>query len=129
MPQVVKINPRYATCLLLSITTHPLPHPLPALLRQRDIRSFDIDACTVVDCYRPGDVVRATVLSLGDARNYYVTTAGEDEGVVEGTSAAGGSLKAISWDKMECSLTGQKESRKVAKPRNLTNAATKQEPS
>ena len=123
---MIKINPRYATCLLLSITTHPLAHPLPALIRQRDIRSFDIDNCTVVDSYRPGDIVRATVLSLGDARHYYVSTAREDEGVVEGTSAAGGALKAISWDKMECSMTGMKESRKVAKPHNLPSTAPTQ---
>ena len=119
--QVVKINPRYATCLLLSIATHALPHPLPGLIRQRDIRSFDIDNCTVVDCYRPGDVVRATVLSLGDARHYYLSTVREDEGVVEGTSAAGGALRAVSWDRMECSITGMKEPRKVAKPSNLSS--------
>ena len=27
------------------------------------------------DCFRPGDVVRAEVISLGDARSYYLSTA------------------------------------------------------
>eukprot|EP00967_Tisochrysis_lutea_P014217 scaffold15976_cov17-Tisochrysis_lutea.AAC.4 len=27
------------------------------------------------DCFRPGDVVRAEVVSLGDARSYYLSTA------------------------------------------------------
>lgn len=29
----------------------------------------------IYDCFRPGDVVRAEVLSLGDARSYYLSTA------------------------------------------------------
>jgi hypothetical protein len=42
------------------------------------------------DCFRPGDVVRAKVLSLGDARSYYLTTADNALGVVHAKSLAGG---------------------------------------
>jgi exosome complex RNA-binding protein Csl4 len=41
------------------------------------------------DCFRPGDVVRAKVLSLGDARSYYLTTADNALGVVHAKSLAG----------------------------------------
>lgn len=41
------------------------------------------------DCFRPGDVVRAKVLSLGDARSYYLTTAANSLGVVHAKSLAG----------------------------------------
>lgn len=41
------------------------------------------------DCFRPGDVVRAKVLSLGDARSYYLTTADNSLGVVHAKSLAG----------------------------------------
>jgi exosome complex component CSL4 len=41
------------------------------------------------DCFRPGDVVRAKVLSLGDARSYYLTTADNSLGVVHANSLAG----------------------------------------
>ena len=122
--QIIKINPRYATCLILSITTHPLPHPLPSLLRLAHIRTHDPTTATVADSYRPGDLVRASVLSLGDVRYYYLSTVGEDEGVVEGVSGSGGALKAVSWERMECSVTRVKEPRKVAKPRNLSTATS-----
>ena len=40
-------------------------------------------------CFRPGDVVRASVLSLGDARSYYLSTAENELGVVYAKSIAG----------------------------------------
>lgn len=42
------------------------------------------------DCFRPGDIVLAEVLSLGDARSYFLTTAKNELGVVHAKSLAGG---------------------------------------
>lgn len=44
------------------------------------------------DCFRPGDVIRAKVLSLGDARSYHLTTADNALGVVHAKSLAGGCM-------------------------------------
>ena len=115
LARVTKINPRYASLSILCIGSHPLPHPFPATLRQRDLRSFDVDHADVGQSVRPGDLVRCAVLSLGDARSYFVSTAEEEFGVVEATSAAGGQLRAVSWERMQCQLTGVREQRKVAK--------------
>jgi hypothetical protein len=41
------------------------------------------------DCFRPGDIVRAKVTSLGDARTYYLSTAENELGVVYAKSMAG----------------------------------------
>ncbi len=41
------------------------------------------------DCFRPGDIVLAEVLSLGDARSYFLTTAKNELGVVHAKSLAG----------------------------------------
>lgn len=41
------------------------------------------------DCFRPGDIVRCEVLSLGDARSYYLTTARNELGVVYSKGSAG----------------------------------------
>ena len=41
-------------------------------------------------CFRPGDLVRAEVIGLGDARSYYLSTAKNELGVVYAKSAAGG---------------------------------------
>ncbi len=40
-------------------------------------------------CFRPGDIVRASVVSLGDARSYYLSTAQNELGVVYAKSIAG----------------------------------------
>lgn len=64
-----------------------------------------------------GDVVRAVVISLGDERAYYCSTARNELGVVlawsEGTGEA---MVPVSWREFEDLGTGRREGRKVAKP-------------
>ena len=124
LARVTRINSRYASLSILCVGSRLTTDTFPAVLRQRDIRSFDIDACDVGRSYRPGDLVRAAVLSMGDARSYFLSTAEADLGVVEATSAAGGKMKAISWERMECETTGMKEYRKVAKPPGSSDGPT-----
>lgn len=87
------------------------------LIRSQDVRSTDRDKVRIVDCFRPGDVVRASVLSLGDGSNYYLTTARNDLGVVFAKSegGAGDIMVALDWETMVCEKTGVIEKRKCAK--------------
>lgn len=41
------------------------------------------------ECFRLGDIVKAKVVSLGDARSYYLSTAANELGVVYATSEDG----------------------------------------
>ena len=43
----------------------------------------------MANCFRPGDVIKAEVLSLGDSRSYYLSTAKNELGVVYARSLAG----------------------------------------
>lgn len=43
-----------------------------------------VDKVEVFKCFRPGDIVRARVISLGDARQYYLSTAENELGVSRG---------------------------------------------
>lgn len=63
-----------------------------------------------------GDIVRASVISLGDQQNYYLSTASNRLGVLVATSEAGNVMFPVSWRECEDPVTGQRESRKVAKP-------------
>lgn len=83
--------------------------------RARDIRSFEQDAIEVHNSYLPGDIVRAVVISLGDSRSYYLSTAREDLGVVAAKGRAGKPMAPVSWECMQCPVTGEREYRKVAK--------------
>jgi len=91
----------------ISLTPEPLPHdqphptvrmptppptPMthhPAQPRLQDVLATEVDKVVMYDCFRPGDVVRAEVVSLGDARSYHLTTARNELGVVHATSIAG----------------------------------------
>ena len=46
------------------------------------MRSTEKDKVKVLESFKPGDVVRARVISLGDTAGYYLSTAGNDMGVV-----------------------------------------------
>jgi len=67
------------------------------------------------ECFRPGDLIKAQVISLGTARSYFLSTAKNELGVFHATSIAGFPLVPVSWQEMQCSGTGAKEPRKVAK--------------
>lgn len=87
------------------------------IIRSQDVRSTDRDKVRIVDSFRPGDLVKAVVLLLGDGSNYYLTTARNDLGVVFAKSegGAGELMVAIDWETMVCEKTGVVEKRKCAK--------------
>ncbi len=68
------------------------------------------------ESFRVGDIVRATVISLGDEKNYYISTGGNEFGVVISRSEEGNAMVPASWKEMKDAVTGRVELRKVAKP-------------
>ncbi|CDU23323.1 related to CSL4-exosome core component [Sporisorium scitamineum] len=115
------------------------------VVRSQDVRSTEKDKVKLADCFRPGDIVRATVISLGDARSYYLSTAGNSLGVIYAMSAtsasaasgtgaeeavvasvagagwniSGNPMVPISWNQMIDPVTGVVENRKCAKPDSI----------
>lgn len=55
-------------------------------------------------------------ISLGDQSNYYLSTARNELGVIMAKSEAGNTMVPISWKEFKDQVTGERESRKVAKP-------------
>jgi exosome complex component CSL4 len=107
-----------ASTTTTTTTTTPLPDPgPPGVIRAADVRSTAVDSVDVGACFRPGDLVRATVSSVGDARAFYLSTAAPGLGVVSARSAshpARPRLEPASEAGMRCPLTGTVEPRKVA---------------
>ncbi|OGM48860.1 exosome complex subunit Csl4 [Aspergillus bombycis] len=87
-----------------------------ALIRKEDVRAVEKDRVVMDEMFRVGDIVRGTVISLGDQSFYYLTTARNDLGVVMARSEAGNMMFPVSWKEMRDSITGQAELRKVARP-------------
>ncbi|KAL4965500.1 exosome non-catalytic core subunit CSL4 [Aspergillus stella-maris] len=87
-----------------------------ALIRKEDVRAVEKDRVVLDEMFRVGDIVRGSVISLGDQSFYYLTTARNDLGVVMARSEAGNMMFPVSWKEMRDPVTGKGEMRKVARP-------------
>ncbi|KAK2994707.1 hypothetical protein RJ640_002513, partial [Escallonia rubra] len=113
--QVTKVMARTASADIMCVGPKSVREKFTGIIRQQDVRATEIDKVDMHSSFRPGDIVRALVLSLGDARAYYLSTAKNELGVVSAESTAGATMVPVSWTEMQCPLTGQTEQRKVAK--------------
>lgn len=113
--RVTKVMARMASADIMCCGTKSVREKFSGVIRQQDVRATEIDKVDMHLSFRAGDIVRALVLSLGDARAYYLSTAKNELGVVSAESGAGATMVPISWTEMQCPLTGQVERRKVAK--------------
>ena len=117
--KITRTNPRQASLSILALGSNGasvLKEPLPALIRQQDIRATEVDKVKVNESFRVGDVVRAAVISLGDERAYYLGTARNELGVVMAWSQGGNAMVPVSWREFVDERRGVREGRKVAKP-------------
>uniref|UniRef100_A0A8C5VKJ1 Exosome component 1 n=2 Tax=Strepsirrhini TaxID=376911 RepID=A0A8C5VKJ1_MICMU len=109
-----------AGCLTKSSENGSLP--VVSVMRETESQLLP-DVGAIVTCkveiyksFRPGDIVLAKVISLGDAQsNYLLTTAENELGVVVAHSESGVQMVPISWCEMQCPKTHIKEFRKVAR--------------
>lgn len=102
----------------LGAIARDLGESFKGIIRSQDVRSTDRDKVKIIESFKPGDIVRAIIISLGDGSNYYLSTAKNDLGVVFAKSegGSGDSMFPIDWQHMIDKTTGTIELRKCAKP-------------
>lgn len=94
-----------------------LQFPCEGSIRREDVRIGATEQVHMPDAFWPGDLVIARVLSLGDARRYFLTTAAAELGVIHALSKVSGEpMEPVSWKAMKCPNTGHEEPRKCARP-------------
>ena len=116
--RVLRINPRQVWCEIVAVNGKAVNDAsgFQGIVRQQDVRATEIDKVDMYESFLPADVIRAKVLSLGDQRSYYLTTARNELGVVQAKSPfTGEPMVPVSWQEMMCPSTQVKVSRKVAK--------------
>ncbi|KAL9005660.1 MAG: hypothetical protein Q9188_001566 [Gyalolechia gomerana] len=86
------------------------------VVRKEDVRATEKEKVVLGEGFRVGDLVRAAVISLGDQSNYYLSTAKNELGVIMAKSENGNTMYPISWKEFKDPVTGETETRKVAKP-------------
>lgn len=115
LAQVVNVTLRICKVVILKVDSVTIKSHLPGILRKEDVRATEKDSVELFNCFRPGDIMRARVISLGDGNAYSLTTAENELGVMYAFSESGHPMLPVSWCEMQCTVSGQREKRKVAK--------------
>ncbi|KAK3378505.1 hypothetical protein B0H63DRAFT_249348 [Podospora didyma] len=114
--RVIRITPRQAVVAILICGDTVLHAEWQGLIRVQDVRATEKDKVKIYESFRPGDIVRAEVISLGDQANFYLSTARNELGVLLATSEAGNNMFPVNWKEYQDPETGVSEPRKVARP-------------
>ena len=115
LAKVVNTTSRTCKVVIIKVDSVTLKSHLPGMLRREDIRATEKDSVELINCFRPGDIIRARVISLGDGNAYSLSTAENELGVMYAYSEAGHPMLPASWCEMQCTVTERRERRKVAK--------------
>ena len=118
--QVVRVTPQSAIVdITVAENVGALQISHEGAIHKEDARSGSNEQVDLADCFHPGDLVVCRVLSLGDSRRYFLSTAEANLGVIRALSSKceGVAMIPVSFKEMECPETGFREPRKCAKPR------------
>jgi exosome complex component CSL4 len=116
LARVVRLMPKQAIVVIQQVGSTVLQTEWQGVIRVQDVRATEKDKVKIYESFKPGDIVRAQVISLGDQANYYLSTASNELGVIMAASEAGNDMVPVSWKEFADPETGLKEPRKVAKP-------------
>lgn len=96
--KVISITMNQANVEIFRVSDRDLKVTAKGIIRREDIRTNEIDALVIRECFLPGDIVRACIISLGDARQYYLSTANEQLGVIYAKTVSDDVSTTISRD-------------------------------
>ncbi len=125
---VNKLTPRYVGVDICVANRTHLGEPFKGTLRCQDIWPPEQrDAPSQINlAMRPGDLIRARIIGLGDASAGFLLSTALDErlGVIFAHCLGSGeALVPISWNQMVCPRTGIREYRKPARPTSVAPGA------
>lgn len=84
------------------------------VVRKEDVRATEVDKIAMNDCFRPGDIIKAAVISLGDSWQYYLSTSDPQHGVLYGFSGSNALMHPVNEGEMLDVSTKRRFKRKVA---------------
>ena len=113
--RILSTTPRFCKAEILRVNGIPVTDAFRGMIRREDVRATEKDKVDMYKSFRPGDIVLAKVLSLGDAQSYLLRTDENELGVIHAKSEAGSLMVPKSWCEFFCPKTKVIENRKVAK--------------
>ena len=79
--KVLSMSTMNARCSIYCIENDVLRQPFKGLIRKEDVRLLEKDRVELYKCFRPGDIVLARVIGVGENNNFLLTTAEDELGV------------------------------------------------
>ena len=75
--RVSRITASQVNIVINCVEGQVLSQPCGGIVRVEDVFPCEVDhtAVQMANCFRPSDVVKARILSMGDSRQYFLTTA------------------------------------------------------
>ncbi len=114
--KVTKVTKNFSNCDIIATKEYLIGIPISATIRSESVKN-DFKDFDMFDCFKPGDVILAKIISTDLTNLILLSTVDVDHGVVFGRSLLSENLMMpISFDKMLCMDSGIYERRKVAKP-------------
>ena len=87
LAKVTKVMQNQIAAEMVSVGNIKLRTPAKGVVRREDMKEKETDMLITNDCFRPGDIIRAKILSFGDSRQYYLSTSEHHLGVLYATCA------------------------------------------
>ena len=117
--RVELLTARFAKLSILAVESGVLAHAFSGEVKREDVEERDKDRTRMQNCFRPGDLVLARIISAGEtASTFQASTAEEELGVVAAKCAEDGARlrrPPQSWKTMECPDCGVVVPRKLAR--------------
>jgi exosome complex component CSL4 len=89
--KVTKVTSRQVLVDIVCVRDVVLQEAFPGTIRIEDVRHHDVDKLVMDELFSPGMLVKAAVLSYGDTRSYFLSTARPGLGVVRAVQQSGAS--------------------------------------
>lgn len=114
--KITKVTKNFSNCDIIATKEFLIGIPISATIRSENVKN-DFKDFDMFDCYKPGDVILARIISTDLTNLILLSTMDVNHGVVFGRSLLSENLMMpITFDKMLCIDSGIFEKRKVAKP-------------
>ena len=73
--RVSRTNNNQAFVDIVTVGDRVLPIIAKGVIRREDVSATEVDKVNIQEQFKSGDVIKASVISLGDSKHYYLSTA------------------------------------------------------
>lgn len=93
--RVLRLKEDRAIVKILKIDGKTSQSAMEGVIRRQNVRQYEVDKLKMDECFIPGDIVLAQLMSYGDSRTLFLSTASDHLGVVFAKSQESGTYQCV----------------------------------